>query len=109
MRTEGMPRRAVPTAVGLTLLEWLAKLRLMATKADLMDWVVEALEKLGGTGGVIEVSKQVWQNHEEELRESGDLFYTWQYDLRWAATNLRKAGRLQPSPGRGIRASWVLV
>ncbi|WP_110851296.1 hypothetical protein [Georgenia satyanarayanai] len=81
----------------------------MAAKTDLMDWVVEALEQLGGTAGVLEVSRQVWHNHEDQLRESGDLFYTWQYDLRWAATNLRKAGRLQPSSGRGVRANWTLI
>lgn len=74
-----------------------------------MDWVVEALEQLGGTAGVVEVSRQVWQNHESDLRESGDLFYTWQYDLRWAATKLRKAGQLQPSTGRRIRAEWELA
>src|SRR5690625_3724952 len=103
----GDATRADPTAAGLTSLDRLAKLRLMASKADLLDWVVEALEQLGGTAGVLEVSKQVWQNHEDQLRASGDLFYTWQYDLRWAATNLRKAGRLEPSPGRGVRASWA--
>ncbi len=30
--------------------------------------------------------------HAIELRSSGDLFYTWQYDIRWAATTLRKEG-----------------
>lgn len=74
-----------------------------------MDWVVEALDQLGGTAGVLEVSRQVWKNHEDALRESGDLFYTWQYDLRWAATRLRKDGRLQPSPGRGLREGWALT
>lgn len=81
----------------------------MATKADLMGWAVEALEQLGGSAGVVDVSRRVWQNHEDELRRSGDLFYTWQYDLRWAATKLRKEGRLQPSTGRGVRGKWALV
>ncbi|SDW39046.1 hypothetical protein SAMN05444006_10397 [Allgaiera indica] len=34
---------------------------------------------------------------------SGDLFYTWQYDMRWAAQNLRGAGKLVLS-GR----NWAL-
>lgn len=33
-----------------------------------------------------------WDHYEEELRRSGDLLYTWQYDIRWAATELRKTG-----------------
>ena len=31
-------------------------------------------------------------HYEEELKHSGDLLYTWQYDIRWAATELRKTG-----------------
>lgn len=46
----------------------------MATKDDLQAWVLEALGILGGTGTVIEVSKTIWQIHEDELRRSGDLF-----------------------------------
>jgi hypothetical protein len=69
----------------------------MASRADLPEWVLAALETLGGRGTVLEVSKTVWQQREEELRASGDLFFTWQYDIRWAATKLRKRGKLQPA------------
>ena len=27
---------------------------------------------------------------------SGDLFYTWRYDIRWAAQTLRDSGVLKP-------------
>ena len=64
----------------------------MATRADLTDWVHQALAELGGQGSQLDVAKVVWRHHEHELRESGDLFYTWQYDIRWAATRLRKRG-----------------
>jgi len=74
-----------------------------------MDWVLEALQELGGSAEVIDVSKRVWLNHEDDITESGDLFYTWQYDLRWAAKKLRDAGRLQPSEGRKPHAKWRLV
>lgn len=73
-----------------------------------MDWVVEALERLGGQGTVLEVSREVWELHEEDLRGSGNLFYTWQYDIRWAAQKLRHAGRLAPAP-HGGKQPWCLV
>jgi len=41
---------------------------------------------------VLEVSREVWRLHEHNLRASGDLFYVWQYELRWAAFKTR-AGR----------------
>ena len=68
----------------------------VATKSDLEAWVLEALTELGGSGSVVDVTKVVWRRHEPDLRGSGDLFFTWQYDLRWAAQKLRNAGRLKP-------------
>ncbi|WP_159650437.1 hypothetical protein [Vibrio atypicus] len=62
----------------------------MADKHDLRKWVCEAIEHHGGEARLIEVAKYIWHNHEKELRKSGDLFYTWQYYMRWAATQLRK-------------------
>lgn len=49
---------------------------------------------LHGRGTVVQVCKLVWELHREDLEKSGDLFYTWQYDIRWAAQNLRDAGVL---------------
>ncbi len=80
----------------------------MATKHDLPDWVIEALTELGGSGGVVEVSEVVWRRHEPDLRQSGDLFFTWQYDIRWAAQQLRDAGRLQKMAG-AKRSPWRLA
>jgi len=85
------------------------KLHAMSSKADLMGWVVEALSQLGGSAEVIEVSKQVWRNHETDLTSSGDLFFTWQYDVRWAAKKLRDSGMLKPSEGRRPHAKWELA
>lgn len=70
----------------------------MATKFDLRDWLVEALKSKNGKGStIVEVCKYIWQNYEKDLRSSGDLFYTWQYDVRWAATELRKTGKMRPA------------
>ncbi|MFX0198017.1 MAG: hypothetical protein ACFFCW_18005 [Candidatus Hodarchaeota archaeon] len=62
----------------------------MAKREDLSDWLLNALKANGGSATIVEVCKYVWENYEDELRKSGDLFYTWQYDIRWAATQLRK-------------------
>lgn len=80
----------------------------MATKEDLQEWIIDALESKAGAAELLDVSKHVWAHHEGELRSSGDLFYTWQYDLRWAATKLRKAGRLAEADDcpRGV---WQLA
>jgi hypothetical protein len=48
----------------------------MATKYDLRDWLVDALEENGGQASIVEVCKYIWENHQDELRASGDLFFT---------------------------------
>ena len=84
------------------------KLLTMATKSDLVLWVIEALEELNGSGSVVQVCQVVWRRHEADLRSSGELFYTWQYDIRWAAQKLRDEGRLRPVQPRS-RAPWQLA
>jgi hypothetical protein len=76
----------------------------MATKETLQSWVAEALSSLGPST-VTEITKHIWEHHEAELRSSGDLFFTWQYDMRWAGQTLQQKGKLSKSgPGR----TWVL-
>ncbi|PKW27974.1 hypothetical protein ATL31_2827 [Phycicoccus duodecadis] len=72
----------------------------MATKAELENWIVDALGDAGRELSIVDVARHVWEHHEVELRASGDLFYTWQYDLRWAAQNLRNDGVLASKEGR---------
>lgn len=67
----------------------------MATKHLLVDWLADALRALGGRGRIPDICKQVWESHEYELRASNELFYTWQYDIRWAAHELRKSGEMK--------------
>lgn len=76
----------------------------MATKQSLKHWVLEAVDDLG-SANVVSVSRWIWENYEHDLRASGDLFYTWQYDIRWAAQVLRNTGVLAPV-GRGSNARW---
>jgi hypothetical protein len=79
----------------------------VAIKSDLKTWILEALTVHGGSATLVQVATHIWENHEEDLRTSGDLFYRWQYEMRWAATELRKAGKLigaDLSP----KGNWVL-
>ena len=79
----------------------------MTLKNDgrLDQWVVEAPKAHGGGATIMEICKYVWQHYELELRKSGDGFYTWQYDIRWAGDRLRNERVLQPK-NRGDRGPW---
>ena len=81
----------------------------MASKQDLVTWVREALAASGGGATVVETARHIWREHGAELRRSGDLLFTWQYDMRLAATELVKRGLIRkerrgPNPGY-----WVLT
>lgn len=79
----------------------------MATRQDLNDWVLQALVDLGGKAKIVDVAKHIWTHHEEDLRGSGDLYYTWQYDMRWSAKRLRDQGKVA-SPDVLPKGVWAL-
>lgn len=78
----------------------------MITRNDLSEIIVECLKKNKGKSTLLQVSQYVWDNYEHELRKSGKIFYTWQYDLRWAANELRKKGVMKNSEDNNY---WELV
>lgn len=80
----------------------------MTGRSDLQHWLEAALRALGGSATLVEVSKEVWKVHEQELRAAGELFYTWQYDIRWAANRLRKRSVLR-SAEVSPRGVWELT
>lgn len=67
----------------------------MSNREDLKLWVVDALRAHGGNATIVEICKHIWKHHESGLKSSGDLFYTWQYDMRWAGQALRDNGTLR--------------
>ncbi|WP_394510238.1 hypothetical protein [Roseateles sp. DXS20W] len=69
-------------------------------------WVVEALARNGGEAHLLVVARDIWAHHEQELRGAGDLFFSWQYDMRWACTALREKGIVLPANKSGI---WTLA
>lgn len=79
----------------------------MATRQDLTNWVYEALAEHGGEANIVEVARHIWERHETDLRASGDLFYTWQYDMRWAAKRLRDEGKVA-APDATPKGTWAL-
>ena len=76
----------------------------MSTKSDLQEWIIEALEALGGEAHLTRIAEHIWENHQAELQTSGDLFFTWQYDMRWQAQHLQDAGKLKK-----LTKSWRLT
>jgi hypothetical protein len=80
----------------------------MAMKHDLVDWVRDAVARSGGSATLVEVARDIWDKHESELRALRDLFYTWQYDMRWAAQTLRDTGKFKPT-GAAQKGRWELA
>jgi hypothetical protein len=78
------------------------------TKVGLQAWVTEALEDLGGRAHLIAVAKRIWAVHEQDLRDSGNLFFTWQYDMRWAANRLRRMKVIRAAAESPVGV-WELV
>lgn len=77
------------------------------TKNQLPQLLYDCLLELGGEGTIVQVCKCFWNHHEESLKKSGDLLFTWQYDIRWAATELRKAGKMVQAEG-SPKGLWQL-
>lgn len=77
------------------------------TRSDLMPWILSALNDLGGDAKIVQIASHIWDCHEKDLRSSGDLFFTWQYDMRWAAMKLRQVGKLA-APEATERGRWAL-
>jgi hypothetical protein len=81
----------------------------MSTVRNLMvSWIVEVLKSSGGSASVVGVARGVWEAHENDLSALGDAFFTWQYDLRWAADRLRRRGVLKDS-ALCKRGTWELA
>ena len=78
----------------------------MVVKSDLQKWVIDALKANGGEASILYVAKHIWEHHQNDLKGQ-DLFYSWQYDMRWAATELRKTGILVAADD-DRRGKWTL-
>jgi uncharacterized protein YuzE len=61
-----------------------------AWRLVLENWLIETLEERGGSATLLDVSRDIWRRRGREIQKRGDVFLTWQYDLRWAAHRLRR-------------------
>lgn len=80
----------------------------MADRATLMGWVIDAIKANHGSAKINDICKYVWENHENELRQAGDIFYTWQYEIRWAGQKLRDNMVLKPA-SLSPKGQWILT
>jgi hypothetical protein len=71
-------------------------------REDLKPLILEALSTPGKKDKIAKIAKYIWDHHETDLRASGDFFYTWQYDMRWASNGLVKEGSLDKTTHRGM-------
>jgi len=74
-------------------------------RENLKQWVLDAIDAHGGATSLMTIAKHIWDNHEKDLRSYGERFYTWQYDMRWAAQYLRNNGILE-SADKVSRGIW---
>jgi len=72
----------------------------------MMPWVMKSLAAKGGRAHFIEIAKDIWAEHRSELERSGDFFYKWQYEMRWAGDQLSRKGKLKKIGSTGI---WELL
>jgi hypothetical protein len=76
-------------------------------KSDLPLVLEKTLRDLGGQGTIVDVCRRIWEKHHKDLESSADLFFTWQYDIRWARDKLSKAGVLETITV-GRKSIWKL-
>ncbi|WP_077927657.1 hypothetical protein [Wohlfahrtiimonas populi] len=72
----------------------------MITLEAMKPWIIEALEATDGKAWPKDVARYIWEKYRKDLENSGDVLYTWQYDLRWAAQKLRLEGIMKAVDGK---------
>ncbi len=77
----------------------------MMTRSDLCPMIIEALRASSGRSTIIQICKYIWDHYEQKLLMSGDFFYIWQYEMRWAKQELIKNGKLK----RSRKGIWELT
>ncbi len=80
----------------------------MKNRKDLCPWIVEALEALNGEARKDAVCKYIWDQHADEIRDSGNFHFTWHDDILWAATQLRASGVLKKAQATS-KSVWALT
>ncbi|MCL2176555.1 MAG: hypothetical protein FWB72_01180 [Firmicutes bacterium] len=66
-------------------------------RKDLPQILYELIKDMGGSGKMMDIFKKFWEQNKNAISDKSDLFYTWNYDIRWAATKLRREKRMKPA------------
>ncbi len=74
-------------------------------RKDLPDLLYKTISSLGKKAPMTIVFREFWKLYACNLDSSENMFYTWNYDLRWAATELRKKGKMKPHLQKKIRGN----
>lgn len=106
-RTEDSPSDSEPSENGhfkngLQVLSQAIDRTVMAT------WTLEAIRHLGGKATILQMCKEVWENHSVQIVGADDFRYVWQFEVRWAADLLRRQGRLRCAK-ESLRWTWELA
>ncbi len=67
---------------------------------DLPDLLYSTIKDLGGKASMMDIFRKFWEDYASKIPHNEDMFYTWNYDIRWAATKLRKEGRMKPATSK---------
>ena len=79
----------------------------IVSKDDLPRLLENVLKEMNGNGYILDISKKFWIKYKDNITPDNNLFYTWQYDIRWAATELRKNNiMVRPDLEKGL---WTLA
>jgi len=70
-------------------------------REDLPDILYNIIKSFpNGSATMQQIFRRFWNLYKKKLNEADDIFYTWNYEIRWAATELRKQGRMKPAHSR---------
>ena len=59
-------------------------------RKDLPDILYSIIESFPNRSATMQqIFRKFWSIYKNELKETDDIFYTWNYEIRWAATELR--------------------
>lgn len=70
---------------------------------DFLPLIIAALIANGGSLKISDVCEYVWIHNNQRIMTS-KVLYTWQYDIRWAANELRRQEVIKSDP----RGYWTL-
>jgi hypothetical protein len=79
----------------------------MVSREDLKPWVLDALRLHGGKARIVQTAKYIWDTYESDLKRSGDFFYKWQYEMRWAGGSTSTRGENREVGINGTFATYL--